>query len=52
VAFAALRSIVDKLLVKAAQVEVRLSAADDVWPSTGCGRDNAYVAIHQYVGMP
>jgi L-gulono-1,4-lactone dehydrogenase len=33
-------------------VEVRVAAADDVWLSTGYGRKNAYVAIHQYVGLP
>lgn len=33
-------------------VEVRFAAADDVWLSTGYERENAYVAIHQYVGMP
>lgn len=33
-------------------VEVRFAAADDVWLSTGYGRENAYVAVHQYVGMP
>jgi len=33
-------------------VEVRVAAADDVWLSTGYGRENAYVAIHQYVGLP
>lgn len=32
--------------------EVRVAAADDVWLSTAYGRDTAYVAIHQYVGMP
>jgi L-gulono-1,4-lactone dehydrogenase len=52
-AFAALRSIVDRLPVKVIfPVEVRFSAADDVWLSHGYGRDSAYVAIHQYVGMP
>jgi len=52
-AFAALRSIVDRLPFKVIfPVEVRFSAADDVWLSHGYGRDNAYVAIHQYVGMP
>ncbi len=30
-------------------VEVRAAAADDVWLSTGYGRDNVYVAFHQYV---
>ena len=33
-------------------VEVRVAAADDIWLSTACGRDSAYIAIHQYVGMP
>jgi L-gulono-1,4-lactone dehydrogenase len=33
-------------------VEVRLSAADDIWLSTAYGQDTAYVAIHQYVGLP
>ncbi|MGH3625201.1 MAG: D-arabinono-1,4-lactone oxidase, partial [Sciscionella sp.] len=33
-------------------VEVRTAAADDVWLSTANGRDTAYVAVHQYVGMP
>jgi L-gulono-1,4-lactone dehydrogenase len=33
-------------------VEIRLSAADDIWLSTANGRDTAYVAIHQYVGLP
>jgi FAD-linked oxidoreductase len=52
-AFDALRRIVDRLPFKVAfPVEVRFSAADDIWLSHGYGRDNAYVAIHQYVGMP
>lgn len=33
-------------------LEVRVAAADDVWLSTAHGRDSAYVAVHQYVGMP
>ncbi len=33
-------------------VEVRVAAADDIWPSTAHGRDPAYIAIHQYVGLP
>jgi FAD-linked oxidoreductase len=33
-------------------VEVRVAAADDIWLSTACGRDTAYVAIHQYTGLP
>jgi L-gulonolactone oxidase len=52
-AFAALRSIVDSLPIKVVfPVEVRVSAADDIWLSHGYGRDSAYIAIHQYVGMP
>jgi FAD-linked oxidoreductase len=30
-------------------IEVRFTAADDVWMSTGHERDNCYVAVHQYV---
>jgi L-gulono-1,4-lactone dehydrogenase len=33
-------------------VEVRVAAGDDIWLSTGYGRDTAYIAIHQYVGLP
>ncbi|WP_424183662.1 D-arabinono-1,4-lactone oxidase [Actinokineospora sp. G85] len=33
-------------------VEVRVAAADDIWLSTAHGRDSAYLAIHQYTGMP
>jgi L-gulono-1,4-lactone dehydrogenase len=33
-------------------VEIRVAAADDIWLSTAYGRDTAYIAIHQYVGMP
>ena len=33
-------------------VEVRVAAADNIWLSTAYGRDTAYVAIHQYVGLP
>ena len=33
-------------------VEVRVAAADDVWLSTAYGRASAYVAIHQYAGLP
>jgi len=33
-------------------VEVRVAAADDIWLSTAYGRDSAYIAIHQYVGLP
>jgi L-gulonolactone oxidase len=52
-AFAGLRRIIDRLPVKVSlPVEVRFSAADDIWLSSGYGRDNAYIAIHQFVGMP
>lgn len=33
-------------------VEVRVAAQDDIWLSTAYGRPTAYIAIHQYVGMP
>jgi L-gulono-1,4-lactone dehydrogenase len=33
-------------------VEVRVCAADDIWLSTAYGRESAYVAIHQYAGLP
>jgi L-gulono-1,4-lactone dehydrogenase len=33
-------------------VEVRVAAADDIWLSTASGRESAYIAIHQYVGLP
>jgi FAD-linked oxidoreductase len=33
-------------------VEVRVGTADDIWLSTAYGRDTAYVAIHQYTGLP
>ena len=52
-AFAELRKIVDRLPFPVIfPVELRVSAADDIWLSHGQGRDNAYIAIHQYVGMP
>ncbi|QUG99448.1 FAD-binding protein [Saccharopolyspora erythraea] len=33
-------------------IEVRVAAADEVWMSTAYRRRPAYVAIHQFVGMP
>ncbi|SCL17412.1 L-gulonolactone oxidase [Micromonospora rhizosphaerae] len=52
-ALAALRRIVAGLPFKVLfPVEVRFTAADDIWLSHGYGRDSAYIAIHQYVGMP
>jgi L-gulono-1,4-lactone dehydrogenase len=52
-AFEGLRRIVDELPFKVVfPVEVRFAAADEVWLSPGYGRDSAYIAIHQYVGMP
>ncbi len=30
-------------------IEVRFTAADDIWMSTGHDRDNCYIAVHQYV---
>ncbi|MFC3503875.1 D-arabinono-1,4-lactone oxidase [Micromonospora krabiensis] len=52
-ALGALRRIVDELPFKVLfPVEVRFTAADDIWLSHGYGRDSAYIAVHQYVGMP
>jgi L-gulonolactone oxidase len=52
-ALGSLRSLVDRLPFPVAfPVEVRFTAADDPWLSHGHGRDSAYVAVHQYVGMP
>lgn len=49
----ALRRIVDGLPFKVLfPVEVRFTAADDIWLSHGYGRDSVYLAIHQYAGMP
>ena len=33
-------------------VEVRVAQGDDIWLSTAHGRDTAYVAVHQFLGMP
>ncbi|MFI9008679.1 D-arabinono-1,4-lactone oxidase [Actinosynnema sp. NPDC053489] len=33
-------------------VEVRVARGDDIWLSTAHGRDTAYIAVHQYLGMP
>jgi FAD-linked oxidoreductase len=52
-AFDGLRSLVDAMPYKIQfPVEVRFTAADDIWLSHGYGRDNAYIAIHQYAGAP
>jgi L-gulonolactone oxidase len=52
-ALAGLRRVIATLPVKVSlPVEVRFTARDDIWLSHGYGRDNAYVAIHQFQGMP
>ena len=52
-AFDALRKIVDELPFRVIfPVEIRFTAADDIWLSHGYGRDSAYIAIHQYAGAP
>jgi FAD-linked oxidoreductase len=33
-------------------LEIRVARADDIWLSTASGRDSAYIAVHQYQGMP
>jgi L-gulonolactone oxidase len=48
-----LRRVVDGLPFPVTfPVEVRFTAADEPWLSHGHGRDSAYVAVHQFVGMP
>ncbi|WP_031468946.1 D-arabinono-1,4-lactone oxidase [Sciscionella sediminilitoris] len=48
-----LRELVPKLESPVAfPVEVRVAAADDIWLSTAYGRDSAYIAVHQFLGMP
>ena len=48
-----LRSIVDGLERPVMfPVEVRVAAADDIWLSTAHQRPTAYIAVHQYAGMP
>ncbi|WP_435581324.1 D-arabinono-1,4-lactone oxidase [Amycolatopsis thermoflava] len=48
-----LRALVPRLENPVAfPVEVRVAAADDIWLSTAQGRDSAYIAVHQFVGMP
>jgi L-gulono-1,4-lactone dehydrogenase len=52
-AFAGLRRAVESCGIPVVfPVEVRVAAADDIWLSTSYGRDSAYVAVHQFVGMP
>ncbi|GIJ23436.1 D-arabinono-1,4-lactone oxidase [Micromonospora lutea] len=52
-ALEAVRHIVDGLPFKVLfPVEVRFAAADQIWLSHSYGRDSAYIALHQYVGMP
>ncbi|MGW0503067.1 D-arabinono-1,4-lactone oxidase [Micromonospora sp. NPDC003241] len=49
----ALRRIIDGLPFKVLfPIEVRFTAADDIWLSHSYGRESAYIAVHQYVGMP
>jgi FAD-linked oxidoreductase len=33
-------------------VEIRVAASDDIWLSTAYGRYSAYIAVHQYRGLP
>jgi L-gulonolactone oxidase len=52
-AFAGVRRVIEALPFKVAfPVEVRFTAPDDIWLSHGYGRQNAYIAIHQFIGMP
>ncbi len=49
----ALRAAADRLAEPVMfPVEVRVAAADDIWLSTAHQRETAYVAVHQFAGMP
>jgi L-gulono-1,4-lactone dehydrogenase len=49
----ALPTLVERLPFKVQfPVEVRFTAADDIWLSHGYGRDSVYVAVHQFAGAP
>ncbi|MGH3648127.1 MAG: D-arabinono-1,4-lactone oxidase, partial [Micromonosporaceae bacterium] len=51
-ALAGLRKVIERSSVKTNfPVEVRFAAADDIWLSPAYGRDAAYFAVHQFVGM-
>ncbi|MDQ7910529.1 D-arabinono-1,4-lactone oxidase [Phytohabitans sp. ZYX-F-186] len=51
-AFAGLRRVVESLPFKVLiPVEVRFTGPDRIWLSHGYGRESAYIAIHQYVGV-
>jgi L-gulono-1,4-lactone dehydrogenase len=50
---AALRAAIPRLSFPVMfPVEVRVAAGDDIWLSTAHARDTAYIAIHQYAGLP
>jgi FAD-linked oxidoreductase len=52
-AFEGLRRVISALKVPVTlPVEIRFTAADDIWLSHGQGRDSAYIAVHQFIGMP
>ncbi|MCW4352420.1 FAD-binding protein [Hoyosella sp. YIM 151337] len=49
----ALRSLYGRLATPVAfPVEVRFSASDEIWLSPSYDRETAYVAVHQFEGMP
>lgn len=52
-ALAGLRRVIGELPFRVLfPVEIRFTAPDDIWLSHGYRRESAYVAIHQYAGMP
>jgi FAD-linked oxidoreductase len=49
----ALPRLIDALPFKVLfPVEVRFTGPDDLWMSHGYGRESAYIAVHQYLGVP
>jgi FAD-linked oxidoreductase len=52
-ALTALRRLVEDLPFQVLfPVEIRFTAPDEIWLSHGYGRESAYLAVHQYVGVP
>lgn len=48
-----IRALISTLPVKPMfPIEVRISAPDDIPLSTGNGRASAWIAVHQYIGVP
>jgi FAD-linked oxidoreductase len=49
---AVLRLIEERRIGVTFPIEIRTTAPDDAYLSTAQGRDTAYIAVHQFIGMP